>query len=642
MTRLDLLALTPEAVASLANLGLVKRAQRDLAEGAAPSLAEDEAGVVTGTFADGVVARLPPGRTLKDSPCTCGAASTCRHRVAVALAYPAWHAERGGDAASTDPGEWSPADLDDAALGTTLGPKILARAEKALRKGLLVTVEHGTSTPPAARLPSCTVRFLVPRDLAYARCDCVEAGACEHLALAVWAFREARGADGVVALGGDEGATQEASGIDDLAALARNVVASGIGGTTMGAARVAVVRARLDREGHVWLSSLLEDLERTVEAYHARSARYSHEHARRVLVEIEARRRALARPAELPRRYVLGDEEAAETQLDHVRLVSLGARLHADGEARSAEVFLADPDTATVLVLRKRWSPSTETGPALARRPVSPRIGLGQLAHGQLVSKTVRRRANRSIEIGASRLAQSSVTPQDGSYESLPAPLLVRAVDDHLRALGARPPWMLRPRVLAETACVVAVSRVVGVGWDAAAQSIVALLLDEAGTPFRAIVSHRAVAPHAVDATSAAFGGEVRFVTGEMSRDTAGPILDVLAIAGERLVVPDLAEPAAPSPHGRALAEPPDPTRDAEARANGVLEELLVPGVAAAPTVVAERATRLADELRHLGMEGTARRIAGLAEALRGGSTEAAVEAWLRAGVWLALMGEAE
>jgi len=76
VSRKDLLALTPEAVASLANLGLVKRAQREIAEGQGPQLEELDDGTVIGTFADKTVAKLLAGKTLKDSPCTCNAANT--------------------------------------------------------------------------------------------------------------------------------------------------------------------------------------------------------------------------------------------------------------------------------------------------------------------------------------------------------------------------------------------------------------------------------------------------------------------------------------------------------------------------------------------------------------------------------------
>src|SRR5690242_18306476 len=90
MSRADLLALTPQAIASLSNLGLVKRAQKELEQGKGPQLEELPDGTVVGSFEDGNTARLVPGKGLKDSPCSCNATTVCRHRVAVALAYPAY------------------------------------------------------------------------------------------------------------------------------------------------------------------------------------------------------------------------------------------------------------------------------------------------------------------------------------------------------------------------------------------------------------------------------------------------------------------------------------------------------------------------------------------------------------------------
>ncbi|HNH50495.1 MAG TPA: hypothetical protein PKY30_25915, partial [Myxococcota bacterium] len=91
--RADLVALSPEAVAALSNMGLVKRAIKEIGEGKGPLLSESADGVVEGRFQEAgkeVVARLIPKKTLKDCPCTCGAPTVCRHRVAVALAYRAW------------------------------------------------------------------------------------------------------------------------------------------------------------------------------------------------------------------------------------------------------------------------------------------------------------------------------------------------------------------------------------------------------------------------------------------------------------------------------------------------------------------------------------------------------------------------
>jgi hypothetical protein len=608
--RADLLALTPEAIAALANLGLVKRAQREIAEGKGPALAEEDDGTVVGTFADGVVARLLPGKAMKDSPCSCGAASVCRHRVATALAYRPWR-QGAVDVAPPVAEVWSPAEIDDAALERALGAKTLARARAQLARGLLVTIEAGS--PPTARLPSCTVRFLVPRDVAYARCDCVEAGACEHLAIAVWAFREGK-KDGVVSLGGKALGEREHAALAAALELAREILAAGVVRPAPSAARFAEVRSRCAGLGMVWIASLLADLEQTLEAYHARSALYGAHEVHELVVELAARARAAhAAGAELPPRYLLGEDEAPETKLDHVRLVSLGARVLADGKTRHAEVFLADPDAAMVLVLAKRWSDSDDDGPKLARRSVAARISLGQLAAGQLVSKAVKRRANHSLEIAGSRTRESSVTPQRGDWGSLPSPLCVRDVAAHLAALRARPPRMLRPRVLAEGVCAVAVKSVRDVFYVPAEQSVVAILEDAAGTLLRAVVTHRAVAPHALDAAAAALSAEVRFVSGDLVTRGPEPTLEIVAIAGKELVVPDLADVVeAPSLARAVPRSAADPLTEALAAATSLLEETLHTGLASLPH---ERLRAAAARLDEVGLASLAARMGALRDA---------------------------
>jgi hypothetical protein len=173
--RTDLLALTPESLAALANVGLVKRAQKELEQGKGPELSEGADGLVTGVFPDGVTARLPPGVALREAPCSCGAPTVCRHRVAVALAYPAW-AKKDGGAEEPEPVAvaWSPGEIGDEALRERLGRRAFERASALRRSGVTVAVRRPDRGDPAAsaELPTCTVRFLVPGDLAWARCDC--------------------------------------------------------------------------------------------------------------------------------------------------------------------------------------------------------------------------------------------------------------------------------------------------------------------------------------------------------------------------------------------------------------------------------------------------------------------------------------
>ncbi|MFY0522926.1 hypothetical protein ACN28I_06935 [Archangium gephyra] len=200
MSRPDLLGLTPQAIASVSNLGLVKRAQKELEQGKGPRLEELADGTVVGTFEDGITARLAPGKSLKDSPCTCNSTTVCRHRVAVALAYPAFISasstapapEKASEAAPEPP--WSPGSVEDRTLAELLPRRSLERAESLRERGYLAQVRRGTFVGedlPSVALATCTVRFLVPRNLGYARCDCSVGTGCEHLPLAIWAFRAA-------------------------------------------------------------------------------------------------------------------------------------------------------------------------------------------------------------------------------------------------------------------------------------------------------------------------------------------------------------------------------------------------------------------------------------------------------------------
>jgi hypothetical protein len=269
-------------------------------------------------------------------------------------------------------------------------------------------------------------------------------------------------------------------------------------------------------------------------------------------------------------------------------------------------------------------------------------VTCGALAHGQLVSKVVTRKANRSIRLGSSRAALTSVTPQRGEWDSLPAPLLVRDLGAHAEAALRRPPRLLRPRVLAEEVHVVAVSAVHDLAYSASEQMLVARLADAAGLPFRVVVRHRRVAPFALEAAAAALEGDVRFVAGDLRRTSAHWELEPLAIAGEDLVIPDLAGSFAP-PNVPALATPShlDPLDRALTLAESVLDELCSAGLANASRGVLDRAGAAARSLDDVALESLAVRLRALEALLRSGSAANAADAWLDVGVRMALAREA-
>ena len=669
------MALSPEAVAALSNLGLVKRALKEAEQGKGPAFVEEVDGTVVGTFSDGAITKLVPQRSLKDTTCTCSAPGMCRHRVAVALGYRAW-AEGNSSSAPTAEGEseaWSPGDFSDEALRATLSRGALEEATSSTKRGVLVEVTLGSKEQPipSARLPSCTVRFLVPRELPYARCDCQVGQGCAHIALAVWGFRKAFGKADVepardAALsravelhdGGKRSRGEEA--IAPLLALLEELVETGVHATREASSQAVLLCGEgLAKAGFTWLATGLEDLAWMLDRYRARSARYHPSETLALATELWARARVGQKPegaSELPRRYVLGQGEPMETALDHLRLLSLGARLDTDGRERFAEIFLADPDTAMVMVLTRSWTfPEGEAmpeGPALARRRVAGTSTLAQLAAGQLVTRVARRRANRSLVLGQSAIAQSSVTPQTGDFSALPKPLRVESLHELSVEETARPPSMLRPRVLAESMRVVRVGTVERCGFDAGMQRAVALVTDPEGTPLRVTSGFLGASPDALDVLGHALSGRmgvIRWIAGALSHDGHGFSIEPTLLVADRVVVPSVEErggagslPALPKD---VSARPVDPVGARLEAARSLLEEALELGLTSTPPSFDGRLERAARELMEVGARDLSERLAALGATRarrRAGEDVAVAPPFFDAAIRVALAFEAQ
>ena len=356
----------------------------------------------------------------------------------------------------------------------------------------------------------------------------------------------------------------------------------------------------------------------------------------------------------LPAGVVLGTGEAPKTELDQLRLVSIGARLTGFGdELRQAEVYLADPDTATVLILRKEWSYKQDeeapNGVDLGRRNVASGVKLGVLARGQVVTQVASRLANRRLVIGRSRGARTSVTPQSGDWGNLPVPIRVDDLDVLVEHWRSRPPRLLRPRLLAEAAHVLPVAEVEEVAWSPGEQAVVAWLAHPTGGGVRLILRHRTVAPGATAATARALtSGKLRFVSGELHRTAFGFDVEPLALVTDRVVVPDLEATGEGVDLPLGSGElPTTPISVAVEEAMACLEEGAHHGLAAAPSSWTRRLTRCADRLEGVGLRSTASVVRRLAEAetkaLSSGRDAApeAADAWFESMIRLGVTREA-
>lgn len=611
--RADLLDLSTAALIALANPGFVKRARKELDAGRVPDLDIGDDDTVTARFDDGVVTTLPLGVAVRDAACNCPASGWCRHRVMLVLAYQDRHRETPEEPRTL----WSPADFTDEMLRQALPAATLAAARRAARAGVRLSAPDGI---PTARLPLNTVQFFSPSALAHARCDCREVSGCAHLAVAVWAFRAAGDAGStmtgevVVRLGV---ATNRRPDVDafaaDLDALIITVWADGIAAEDAAIdARLATLTARAHRAGWSWVAADLEELRRQREALHGRRTDADPDALLALVAETPARLRAAVRAAEpdQPQRTadeILGVGVPGETELAHLRLVSLGAETWRGDLGGGARVYLADPDTGAVSVLERRWSGAA---PAADRRILG--TTLHRVAHGQVVTTGARRRALGLIEIAADRRRTSLHDLSPTAWEAAALPLGVGL--DH-------EPAFVRPRRLGDNIRVLAVDALHDWGFDATTQRLVANVSGPDGD-IQLILGHSAAAPGAVDALADALeNAAVRRVSVRLLRRAGGLVCEPLAVlTGDGAVVPATAPVS-----GRNLPPaPPGVAAGPLERAGAELTGWLRRGLHHQSRGARERLAGLADGLGAAGMATAGAELAAAAAAI-GEDTEAAV-----------------
>ncbi|HEY8880623.1 MAG TPA: hypothetical protein VIN03_23835 [Roseateles sp.] len=546
----DLVHLSPEALSHAANAGIVKRAVRELAGGYRPQLSVDDAGTLEAGFGDGVRCHWPQGVSIQNARCSCGASGVCRHRVIAALAY-----RESATAEAQEPAASAPvASVTDEALARAIPASLLAQAQALRDVGLSVELRRRASGEPCetARLPSATVRYWGGAALEAARCDCLRASACEHVALGAWAFRagetqDAAAAQLTVRLGG-VGRTQaiDRAPFEQLVdAIIRQGVSQGNAALVQGlsSARVAAADA-------AWLGFLVADLETWSEAYARRSALYEAAQGVDLLAELSLRLPAGGLPGNAS--AVLGVGQAGETALDRLRLMCLGARTRRDGEARHTTLVMADIDTGTRLVLSHDWQVpearlAEEAGIRAAER-LAPGVRLEALAQGQLLAQQAARRPDGSLRLARARSSQNSVLPQSADWAQLGSPVRFDSVAALQAELKAHPIAALQPRHAARRFIVFSPAEVEPPSYDAHAQTVTAVLRDGQGEPVLVQRSHERHAAHALDAMAAAtagVAGALRHVAGVLQWRHGLPVLEPWAFGCEGAVsVPDFATAA--------------------------------------------------------------------------------------------------
>ena len=173
--RADLLALTADDLAALTNRGTVKRAA---ARARGTVAVREEAGRdgrgASADDADGRAARRAcrsRTRAARARP-----SALCRHIVRAVLAYAA-----AGCRASRRRRVLGPGRRDRRGAGGCAAPGGAAARPALVARGVTATLVRSAKPMALLHDVEATVRFLVPHDLAYARCDCADQPPCEHV-----------------------------------------------------------------------------------------------------------------------------------------------------------------------------------------------------------------------------------------------------------------------------------------------------------------------------------------------------------------------------------------------------------------------------------------------------------------------------
>lgn len=643
--RPDLLHLSPEALTQLTNAGLVKRAVREREAGYVPKLSLEADATLVANFPDGVVTRWPAGKPPGQAHCSCPATGICRHRIIAALQF---RAEAGASSANervvTVAPPASPGAASDAALAALLAAPVLARAVKARDAGLTVLVRRRATGEPCdtARLPAATVRFWAGAAIEAARCDCIQQAACEHVALGVWAFRQAdaespAAASVDVRLGASATAVRldPAPYLDYLSSLLQHGVVAGDAGN---AQALSLARAAASAAGAEWIVATLADLEDWSTAWAARSVRYAAENGVDRISELFLRLKLGAAPGRA--KAVLGIGQPREVALDRLRLFCLGARTERDGDARRTRLVLADPDTGTLMALVHDWQVTPPADAAVARGPeeaarsedlqraserLAPGVKLEQLVCGQLLSRQARRLADGRIALARARRSQNSLLPQSGDWEGLARPLRTVRVADLFRERPRHP--LVRARQAAGAFVVFSPTEIADAFFDPHLQAVQCTALDAEGAALLITRRHAAHTRQALEKLSGALSGvhgRCRHIGGLLTWQGNQPTLEPWSLVCDQVVsldfagaVPGDADALAALPLGRASAVDDDPLMAALLAVRTLLATLVHHGIRALPLSWPADSHAAVARLRQLGWPALAEALAGLNEAVQ-------------------------
>jgi len=479
MARTDLLALTADDLAALANRGLVKRAQKEVESGELTvAWEEGDDGTLSASWSDGVTCTLPGGLTVKEARCTCAAMELCRHVLRTVLA---WQRDLAGSR-EEEPVVWDPGSMSDDELQSQVAKPVLAKAAAMWPQGVLAELLRSHKSSARFHFPGHTVRYPVPADLRYAQCSCADPSPCVHAVLGVRAFRllPADATAGLVHEGPVD-APVDPTPLQAAAECLREMLEEGF--SSLGVAwRDRVRRIAADCVAMPWPAGILDELAEEFDRYAARDAAFSPASscalAGELLLRIDA---ILSGRAPVPQAFLRGMESDRDSDLGAARFIGLGASVRESRHGSTLHVFLQDSGSGHVVTLNRAFAEDPENRKPfhqLAKTTAVKDASLALLAAGQLVTQGGRRTAAGRLVIGRARAV---VNPQDFSWEQLKAPVLVEDCGELAARLRLLPPASFRPRQAMADFHVCPVEAVEEAAFDPVSNSITAVLADRDG-----------------------------------------------------------------------------------------------------------------------------------------------------------------
>jgi hypothetical protein len=481
MPRHDLAALTSDDLAELANRGLLKRAQKELEAQPSPCSVEESADqTVIVRWNDGAVCTLPPTTVLSDRQCSCSATTICRHLVGAVLAYQAWSTT---PTTLTAPRAWNPGQIADDQLDAYFKKAALTQIRQQYSAGQVI--ELLGSAKPIARFHTLahTVRFLVPEDLRYTRCDCTETAPCRHVPMAIWAFRALAETSGLVEIG----TPPEIPGnlLANLEEELSSLLEVGFSGLSSAfVARLRRVEAQCRAIHLIWPAEILVELLQEYERYQQRDARFLATQAVELIAELCMRTDTIGnRPANLPQLFVRGSQSDRVSEVGSARLIGLGCGVAQRHRSVRMIDYFQDTASGEVIVIARDFpdGENLRSFAELARTPVLKGATFAALGSGQVLVKGGKRTPDHQFLPGR---APATINPQAFAWEQLKAPVLVENLEELQLHLSTFPPKALRPRRSGENFHVLPVASVESLEFSTIDQAVRAQCKDLEGRTF--------------------------------------------------------------------------------------------------------------------------------------------------------------